>query len=183
MKKLSDEDDAALADLVERNGVDRVALYLKHLKGSNAGRPSDFFLNDAIIWAHIEFLKLHRVVAKKKKLESACELLAEYLDRFTHDARPKSSATLENIYKRAKKHADKVRWMAAVMSDVYRVLERHLEHKPQKVPVPYLIEGKGAGQKYPTLDTYELHEGCEVIGSKSADYAAAFSMIVTPKNI
>jgi hypothetical protein len=183
MKKLSEQDALTLADLANRNGFGAIASELKRLEGAtrSAGRPADLILNTAILWAHIEFLKLHRVAGKKQKLKLACELLAGYLDRFTVGARSKSATTLMNIYKRAPKEARAEPMIAAVMNDAFRVLSRHLKRSPQKIPIPYLIEGKVAGWKFPTIDPNQYGDDCDAIGSRGLTYEAVFSLVVTPK--
>ena len=182
MKKLSEQDALTLAGLVDRNGVDAVTAELKRSKRKKAGRPSDLILNTAILWAHIEFLKLHRVIGKKRKLESACELLADYLDRYTVGGRSKSEVTLKNIYKSARNAAAGEPLIEIVMHDAYAVLLENLGTEPKKIPIPYLIEGVSAGLKFPTVDRHQFGDNMEIVGCNGPKYSAAFSMIVTPKN-
>jgi hypothetical protein len=186
VKKMSEQHVLDLEQLAGLYGTAVLISELKRIrsaKSSRRRRPADLVLNIGIIWAHIEFLKLHRVTKKKKKLEDACALLEGYIDRFTVGARKKSASTLENIYKSARKKAHEEPMIAAVMNDAYRVLSRHLEHAPQKIPIPYLIEGAVDGWKFPTIDPNQFGDDCDVIGSRGPSYEAAFSVIVTPKNI
>jgi hypothetical protein len=183
MKKLTEKHEQELRDIVELYGADEVMSEIKRIAATKAGgRPADLVLNIGIIWGHIEFLKLHRVNSKTKKLEAACALLANYLDRYTATARGKSEVTLKNLYKRAPKAADKQPLVALVMRDTYAVLVRELARSPQKVPIPYLIEGTSAGWKFPIFDTDQCGDSADVIVHDAADYKAGLTWIVTPRN-
>jgi hypothetical protein len=184
MKKISDQHLLDLRHLVDLYGEDALISELKTIgSAKSAGRPADLVLNIGIVWAHIEFLKLHRVKVKKKKLESACALLAGYLDRYTAAARTKSEVTLQNLYKRAPKAALVQPLVGLVMKDTYAVLLNELADAPHKVPIPYLIEGAVDGWKYPMFDTHQLDGCAEMFVHEAADYTAGLTWIVTPKNI
>jgi hypothetical protein len=192
MKKISEQHVLDLEQLADLYDTDVLISELKRIGSAKLKRigsvklkrrPADLVLNIGIIWAHIEFLIVHRATKKKKRLEEACALLEGYINRFTVGAMGKKAKTLENIYKRARKEARTEPMIAAVMNDAYRVLSRHLEHAPQKIPIPYLIEGAADGWKFPTIDPNQFGDDCDAIGSKGPSYGAVFSLIVTPKNI
>jgi hypothetical protein len=182
MKKISEKDGLTLRMLADEYGAEFLISELKKFRGQGGGRPSDLVLNTAILWAHIEFFRLHRVVAKTKKLESACALLAGYLNRYTAGARRKSETTLLNIYKRAPKAAITEPLVGLVMKDAFAALLHNLRGGPHKVPIPYLIQGTKSGWKFPVVDRSQFGDNIEIIGSNGPNYSAAFSMIVTPKN-
>jgi hypothetical protein len=184
MKKISEQHLVDLRRLAELYGAEALIAELKVFDpGRDSGRPADLVLNTGIIWAHVEFLKLHRVTTKKKRLEGACALLAEYLNRYTTGARVKSEVTLKNIYKGAQKKANEEPLIGMVMKDAYRALLQYLGGAPQKIPIPYLVQGSKAGWEFPIVDLDQIGDYYELIGSEGPSYFAAFSAIVTPKNI
>lgn len=183
MKKLTEKHERELQELADLYGADTLIAELKGtVAAKSAGRPADLVLNIGIVWGHVEFLKLHRVESKKKKLEAACALLAGYLDRFTGGARSRSEVTLKNLYKRAPKAAIGQPLVAAVMKDTYAALVRELADAPQKVPIPYLIEGTAAGWKFPIFDTHQFRDNADFIVHDASDYKAGLTWIVTPRN-
>jgi hypothetical protein len=184
MKKIPQAVGCKLRSLAAEFGEDVLIAELKKIKSENVsvGRPSDLILNTAVLWAHVEFLKLNRVEAKKGKLEIACEMLAGYLDRYTAGARGKSKTTLLNIYKRAPKDALHEPLIGVVMKDAYVALLQNLGDQPNKIPIPYLVQGTKTGWKFPIVDQYQFGDNIEVIGSNGPTYSAAFSMLVVPKN-
>lgn len=184
MNKLSEQHALELQALAGLYGTDTLIAALKGITAAKSpGRPADLVLNIGIIWGHIKFLRLHRVDSKKQKLEAACGLLEGYLDRFTAGARTKSQATLKNLYKRAPKLAAAQPLVGLVMKDTYAALVGELAKAPQKVPIPYLIEGTVDGWKYPIFDIEQLDGDADVIVHSAPDYKAGLTWIVTPRNI
>jgi hypothetical protein len=182
MKKISDQDAQTLIDLVERYGKETLIPWLEALGAKGSGRPADLVLNTGIIWGHLEYLKLRRVVQTRKRLDGACAMLENYLERYTHGSRLKIASTLKKIYRSAPKAAISEPLVGLVMQHTLEVLEGELAGFPHKIPIPYLIEGVSGGWKYPTFDTHQFQDNAEAIVHAADDYKACLTFIVTPIN-
>ena len=156
MKKLlSTKDARMLSRLAETYGVDAIIAELKGRRLKKpSGRPKDANVNDGIIWAHVEFLKNHRCLGRKKsrELDDACEMLSLILKKHSAIGRAKTGARIRGIYYNAKRAAGKKPVIAVVMKGAYESLVQEIGTTPERIPVPLLVESTGAGEKHPIID-------------------------------
>jgi hypothetical protein len=148
------------------------------------GRPKDpRIFNEAIIAGHVEFLKLHRVGTKTKKVDSACAELESTLKRSTAAARQRTSGTLKKLYKTVRTRSKSDPLTASVMDTTYAQLVRELANHPNKIGIPYLVEGTAHGEKFPIFDLETL--GCTDIAPiicVGNGFRACVTVIATLKN-
>ena len=181
MSKLSDGDARAFQKLVKKYGFEELAGVDK-FEENRGGRPKDpIEFNEAIIAGHVEFLRLHGVEVRTKKIDAACYALKVILDRYTPFARKRAASTLKKIYKTTRKKAKEGNALiAAVMNTTYGVLVEHLAGHPNKIAIPHLIEGSSEGEKFAAIDT----TGCAFmvpIECHGVGFIACLTIIVTPE--
>ena len=142
--ELSDDDLAALVDLVQRNGADAVVNAVRALgkKVRKVGRPAGVVGNLASVFGYIEF---HRRAkgpgGGKLGVNGACAKLRRLLDRWTVNCRI-SAGRLRTMYYEAQQLAQRDANFKALMLQSLANYER-LGGPENMFPVP-MIKTEGA---------------------------------------
>jgi hypothetical protein len=182
MSKLSNDDARTLQKLIEKYGLEEIARVEKPDR-NKGGRPTDpRRFNEPIIAGHVEFLKLHRVSVKTKKVDAACAELAAILKRYTPVARGRKAGTIRKIYNTVRKAARKDALTLSVMNSTYAVLASELADHPDKVGIPYLVEGSANGEKFPIVDTLGCINVAPIVHDGDG-FRACLTIIATPNEI
>jgi hypothetical protein len=176
MNAISPEDAAILHTLVERYGRDAIISALpessnkpfapgarsdladKAARSRVRRRRSDDQRNKAVVWAHLQFLQKHRVQQSKKKLQIACDILEENLNRYLAGRRKQGAPAFRKMHFAAQKRARECSEFSLFMTGLLNQLE-DLAISPDVILLPFLGEGTSDGLRTPSFDTHSIEQG------------------------
>jgi hypothetical protein len=105
MNGIAVEDMAILDGLLEKYDREIIisALSKNDDNKGTRGRRKNAEQNSAVVWAHLQFLQKHRVQQPKKKLQCACDILEEDLDRYLAGRRRQGAPAFRKMHFAAQK--------------------------------------------------------------------------------
>jgi iron-sulfur cluster repair protein YtfE (RIC family) len=152
MNEIAAEHQAMIDMLLKKYGREKIISAMP-VKGNN-GRPENAKQNGAVVWAHLQFLQKYRVEQTKKKLESACDMLAKNLDRYLARRRRQGWSAFRKMHFEAQKLARVDANFSLFMTNFGNQLDDLAANNPDLVLLPMLEEGTKEGLRAPVFDMH-----------------------------